>query len=588
MTAISIDQVSRTFGTVRAVDDVSLEIKDGEFFTLLGPSGCGKTTLLRMIAGFADLSAGEIRFGEKRIDTLPPHRRNAGMVFQNYAIFPNLTVGGNVAYGLKARSVAAAEIKERVARALRLVHLDGYGERWPHQLSGGQLQRVAIARCLVIEPEVLLLDEPLSNLDAKLRVEMRAEIRQLQQELKITAIYVTHDQEEALAMSDRVAVMRAGRLEQVARPQDIYRAPATPFVAEFMGTTNLLKGTVSGRDGEALRIRVGQREFFAMGEASEGASISFSLRPETIRLLATGEAPPPGWRVIEAELGPVEFLGAITRIELDIGDGATLRVASLDLLPDQLRTRPRHRGLRSAPRHGVSRMIIISRRDTFPLAIAMLAFAFLGLFLLYPLLNVFGASFLDRTGKIFTFANYVRMLSSSFYLGSLGNSLLLGVLSTLLTIAVGVPLAFCLARLPISGKSALLALASLPLVLPSFVAAYALVLLLGRAGIITKLLRDIGIPFTSIYGMTGMTIVFAMTLFPFVVFPSLAAFKAVDVSMEEAGQNLGASRWRTFWTVTLPIVMPAVLAGGLLVFIEVIESFGVPFVLAEDKPILSR
>jgi iron(III) transport system permease protein len=232
-------------------------------------------------------------------------------------------------------------------------------------------------------------------------------------------------------------------------------------------------------------------------------------------------------------------------------------------------------------------MIAISRRDTFPLAITILALAFLGLFLLYPLLNVFGASFLDRTGKIFTLANYTRMLSSSFYLGSLSNSLILGVLSTLLTIAVGVPLAFCLARLPIPGKSALLALASLPLVLPSFVAAYALVLLLGRSGIITRFLRDIGVPFTSIYGMTGMTIVFAMTLFPFVVFPTLAAFKAVDVSVEEAGQNLGSSRWRTFWTVTVPIVMPAVLAGGLLVFIDVIESFGVPFVLAEDKPILA-
>ncbi|MBV9563475.1 MAG: iron ABC transporter permease [Bradyrhizobium sp.] len=232
-------------------------------------------------------------------------------------------------------------------------------------------------------------------------------------------------------------------------------------------------------------------------------------------------------------------------------------------------------------------MIAISRRDSFPLAIAILAFAFLGLFLLYPLLNVFGASFLDRTGKVLTLANYVRILSSSFYLGSLGNSLILGILSTLLTIAIGVPLAFCLARLPIPGKSALLALASLPLVLPSFVAAYALVLLLGRAGIVTRLLRDIGVPFSSIYGVTGMTIVFAMTLFPFAVFPTLAAFKAVDVSVEEAGQNLGASRWRTFRTVTLPIVMPAVLAGGLLVFIEVIESFGVPFVLAEDKPVLA-
>ena len=341
MTAITIDHVSRSFGTVRAVDDVSLEIRDGEFFTLLGPSGCGKTTLLRTIAGFADLTAGQIRFGDRRIDTLPPHRRNTGMVFQNYAIFPNLTVGGNVAYGLHARNVPEAQVKERVERALKLVHLDGYEERWPHQLSGGQLQRVAIARCLVIEPEVLLLDEPLSNLDAKLRVEMRAEIRQLQQSLKITAIYVTHDQEEALAMSDRIAVMRSGRLEQVAAPQDIYRAPATPFVAEFMGTTNLLTGTIAGRDGGNLRIKVGSQEFRAQSDGGDGETVTFSLRPETVRLLQPGETAPPGWSVLEASLAHVEFLGALTRLDLDIGNGARLRVASLDVLPSELAARGR-------------------------------------------------------------------------------------------------------------------------------------------------------------------------------------------------------------------------------------------------------
>ena len=232
-------------------------------------------------------------------------------------------------------------------------------------------------------------------------------------------------------------------------------------------------------------------------------------------------------------------------------------------------------------------MMLVARRDAFPFAITLLALAFLGLFLLYPLFNVFGASFLDRTGASLTLANYTRMLSSSFYLGSLYNTLVVGVLATVITIAIGVPLAFCLARLPIPGKAALLALASLPLVLPSFVAAYALVLLLGRAGIVTQWLREVGIPFTSIYGLTGVTVVFALSLFPFVVIPALAAFKAVDISVEEAGQNLGASRWRTFWTVTVPIVMPAVLAGGLLVFIDAIESFGVPFVLAEDKPFLA-
>src|SRR6188768_571120 len=257
VTAITIEGVARSFGTVRAVDDVSIAVRDGEFFTLLGPSGCGKTTLLRMVAGFAELDTGRILFGDARIDTLPPHKRNTGMVFQNYAVFPNLTVGDNVAYGLRARKVRADETRERVARALKLVQLDGYGERWPHQLSGGQLQRVAIARAIVIEPHVLLLDEPLSNLDAKLRVEMRSEIRRLQKLLGITVLYVTHDQEEALAISDRIAVMRAGRVEQIASPRAIYEAPETPFVASFVGITNLVEGIVRGHMGGTMEVTFG-------------------------------------------------------------------------------------------------------------------------------------------------------------------------------------------------------------------------------------------------------------------------------------------------------------------------------------------
>ena len=335
MTAISIDRVEKRFGAVRAVAGVTLEVRDGEFFTLLGPSGCGKTTLLRTVAGFADLDSGAIRFGERRIDTLPPHRRNTGMVFQNYAIFPNLTVAGNVAYGLKARGTQASEIVERVGRALKLVHLDGYDERWPHQLSGGQLQRVAIARALVIEPEVLLLDEPLSNLDAKLRVEMRGEIRELQQKLGITALYVTHDQEEALAISDRIAVMRAGTLEQVDHPAEIYAHPATPFVAEFMGTTNLLSGTVAESTGGRIRIAAGGIVVEAQAEGHRaGAAVMVSLRPETLRLLLPGEAPPPGWARLEAKVTRVELLGALTRVELATTGVMPLRLAMLDLPPE--------------------------------------------------------------------------------------------------------------------------------------------------------------------------------------------------------------------------------------------------------------
>ena len=328
MSSINIEGVSRSYGAVQAVRDITLAIADGEFFTLLGPSGCGKTTLLRMVAGFADVEAGLIRFGERRIDTLPPHRRNTGMVFQNYAIFPNLSVRDNVAYGLRARQVAPGPMRERVGRALDLVHLGGEAERWPHQLSGGQLQRVAIARALVIEPEVLLLDEPLSNLDAQLRLEMRADIRALQKSLGITAIYVTHDQEEALAISDRIAVMRAGRFEQVGDPEAIYRRPATPFVAEFMGTTNLLTGHVAVG---GTRILVGDTVFLVPKLAiADGAPVSFSLRPEALRPLRDGEAAPQGFASLPAELLRLEFLGAVTRIEAKLASGATLRAAVLD------------------------------------------------------------------------------------------------------------------------------------------------------------------------------------------------------------------------------------------------------------------
>ena len=329
MTAITIDGVARSFNGVRAVDDVSLAIRDGEFFTLLGPSGCGKTTLLRMVAGFCELDRGRILFGDERVDTLPAHKRNTGMVFQNYAIFPNLTVGDNVAYGLRARKIAANEIAQRVERALKLVQLGGYASRWPHQLSGGQLQRVAIARAVVIEPHVLLLDEPLSNLDAKLRIEMRVEIRRLQKALGITVIYVTHDQEEALSMSDRIAVMRSGRIEQIAAPRSIYEQPATPFVASFVGTTNLLQGVIQKRDGAIADVLVAGSVLRLKLAGGIGDRVDLSLRPETLRLLAAGEAAPPGWATLSGTLEDMDYLGPVTRFVMRVGDGTQLHVMTI-------------------------------------------------------------------------------------------------------------------------------------------------------------------------------------------------------------------------------------------------------------------
>ena len=256
---ISIRNVSKGFGTTPVLRDVSLDIADGELFFLLGPSGCGKTTLLRLIAGFHAPDAGELWFGDRRMDPVPPHGRNAGMVFQNYALWPHLSVEENVAYGLDVRRVGAQEKKDRVREALAMVRMEAFAARNPNQLSGGQQQRVALARALVVRPDVLLLDEPLSNLDARLRLEMRDEIRRLHAELRITTVYVTHDQKESLALAGRVAVLRDGRVEQLGAPREIYRRPSSRFVADFIGECNWLEADVmSVRDGMAtVRSRIG-------------------------------------------------------------------------------------------------------------------------------------------------------------------------------------------------------------------------------------------------------------------------------------------------------------------------------------------
>ena len=293
MSFLSLSAVHKSFGGLRVVNHVNLEVARGEFFALLGPSGCGKTTLLRMIAGFCELDSGEIRFGDKRIDRLPAHVRDIGMVFQNYAVFPNLSVADNVAYGLRARKTPAGEIAKRVDEALALVRLAEYGKRKPHQLSGGQLQRVAIARALVIRPQVLLFDEPLSNLDARLRVSMRAEIRELQKSLGITAIYVTHDQEEAMSVSDRIAVFNDGIVQQIDKPDALYERPVNSFVANFVGENNVLAGTVETIEQGFCRVALasgGSVVAQAVNVAAAGAATSLSVRPERISILTNGVA----------------------------------------------------------------------------------------------------------------------------------------------------------------------------------------------------------------------------------------------------------------------------------------------------------
>ncbi len=316
---IRIKNAVKRYGENTVIKDLSVEIKEGEFFTLLGPSGCGKTTLLRMIAGFNSIEGGDFFFGERRVNDMDPAKRNIGMVFQNYAIFPNMTVKDNVAFGLKNRKVPKDQCEKETDEFLKLMQIDEYRDRMPERLSGGQQQRVALARALVIKPDVLLMDEPLSNLDAKLRVEMRTAIKEIQNRIGITTVYVTHDQEEAMAVSDRIAVMDGGVIQQIGRPRDLYQRPENLFVATFIGRTNVLdaklecaggKGTLTFTDGHAVQLDNIDPE--AVSQA-----VKVSVRPE--EFVIQRDATAPG---VSATVDDSVFLGLNTHyfVHLDSGE----------------------------------------------------------------------------------------------------------------------------------------------------------------------------------------------------------------------------------------------------------------------------
>ncbi len=326
---IRLENIVKRFGSLEAVSHVSLDIKDGELFTLLGPSGCGKTTILRLIGGFHKPDQGEIFFDEKKVNLIPPYERNIGMVFQNYALWPHMTIFDNVAYGLKLKRFSRKEIGDKVLQTLNLVNLKGLDKRYPGQLSGGQQQRVALARALVLNPDVLLLDEPLSNLDAKIRIQVRAEIRKLQKELGITTIYVTHDQEEALTLSDRIAVVNLGKLQQTGTPLDLYEKPECPFVADFIGINNLLPGEVQeGADGEGrVKVKTGFGVLTSLtnGRLKASDKCIICVRPETasISSSAPGEE---GLNCIPGTVSFASYIGNTVRYDVEIGEGLIFKV----------------------------------------------------------------------------------------------------------------------------------------------------------------------------------------------------------------------------------------------------------------------
>ncbi len=332
--AISIENAVKRFGKDTIINGLSLDIKPGEFFTLLGPSGCGKTTLLRMIIGFNSIEGGEIKVDQKVINNIPTNKRNMGMVFQNYAIFPHMSVKDNVAFGLKNRKVPASQIEAQVDEILKIVKIDHLKNRMPAKLSGGQQQRVALARAIVIHPEVLLMDEPLSNLDAKLRVEMRNAIKRIQQQIGITTVYVTHDQEEALAVSDRIAVMNGGVIQQIDTPKNIYQRPANLFVSTFIGLSNILSGIALVKNGEtSIQIQDYSVPMEHVSQdVKDGQNIKVSIRPEEFII---NQADGAG---IPATVKSSVFLGITTHYFVTLANGQEIEVIQnsdiWDIIPD--------------------------------------------------------------------------------------------------------------------------------------------------------------------------------------------------------------------------------------------------------------
>ena len=334
---VRLERVTKRFGDVAAVDDLSLGIPEGEFFSLLGPSGCGKTTTLRMIGGFEEVTSGSIFLGSQDVTDLPPFKRATNTVFQNYALFPHLNVFENIAFGLRRRKTAAAEIKRQVAFMLDLVELPGYEERKPSQLSGGQQQRIALARALVNNPRVLLLDEPLGALDLKLRKQMQVELKRIQSEIGITFIFVTHDQEEAMTMSDRIAVMRHGTIEQLGTPEELYERPTTDFVAGFLGVSNLLDAEVIGRADRYADLRIADGTVLrAPSSALNGETkVRLGVRPEKLRVVAVAddaaEATDGTTNAIEGTVLDASYIGVSTQYLVEMRDGRTMTVYAQNL-----------------------------------------------------------------------------------------------------------------------------------------------------------------------------------------------------------------------------------------------------------------
>ena len=611
---LRIEGVSKRFGSITAVDDVSLDIARGEFFALLGPSGCGKTTLLRMLAGFETPSAGVLLLEDVDLAALPPYRRPVNMMFQSYALFPHMTVAGNVAFGLRQDRVPKAEIAARVEEALALVELSPLARRKPHQLSGGQRQRVALARSLVKRPKLLLLDEPLAALDKKLREQTQFELMAIQQRVGITFVIVTHDQDEAMTVADRIAVMDRGRIAQVDTPSAIYEAPRSRYVAEFIGDVNIFEGARKCGKRRRYRGRSSRRARRAGGARTDRRPRSGRFRVARGPTREDRDRPRAAagrHRQRDGRRGDRDRLSG-QRLHLP---GAARQRQDGRLDPDQPAP-PRRRG----DRPGRARSSLLAGRGEHPAPLmsgerrkparargllgrgSVIASPYLWLlfFFLVPFAIVLKISVAEvqlaippytplfawpEGGSFELFAvgdNYRLLIEDSLYIRAYANSLKIAAISTALALLVGFPVAYAMARAPRAWQASLVMLVILPFWTSFLIRVYAWIGILKNEGMLNGVLRWIGVidkPLIILNTDIAVYIGIVYSYLPFMVLPLYANLVRMDRSLLEAAADLGCRPAGAFWKITVPLARPGIVAGCFLVFIPAVGEFVIPDLL---------
>ena len=558
---VSLRHVEKWYGNNHVVKDMNLEIQEGEFLTLLGPSGCGKTTTLRMIAGFENATSGTIEVQGQRVEEKEPYERDVNTVFQNYSLFPHMTVFDNVAYGPSIRKVPKDEIKRRVTEMLALVQMSGYEKRKPDALSGGQKQRVAIARALINNPRVLLLDEPLGALDLKLRKQMQIELKRLQKKLGITFVYVTHDQEEAMTMSDRIAVMRDGVILQMDAPAKIYDRPNCRFVADFIGESNVISGVVRSVEGEKLSVETPDGMILACGEGfTVGEKICVSVRSEYLNLSAT----------------PVEGFTLRGKVKDFIYVGAASR-----------RCHPRCFRGRGAV---MSAPALTKKRRLPALAQAGPVSLWMILFVTAPLLFIIYISFMSRGpfgGVVYEFTteSYATLLDT-IYFEVILKSFKVALTTTVVCLLLGYPFAYYIARKPSDVAAKLIMLLMIPMWTNSLMRLNAWMLLFQTNGPVNNLLMAMHIidsPIMFIYS-DGLVMLGLITNYlPFAVLPMYASIEKLENHVLEASADLGAVPRVTFFRVTLPLTFPGIFSAIILTFIPALGTYTITDMLGGGK-----